>query len=140
MTPKSSLPPEFVVIRAALQPRSSTAIGFQAKRLRRSRELAALGGARKGLAASIYIFDNHGTLVHQERGDGMLYNNMHTSMLKKLRPRCKPGNLLRFATPNCSSDPSGLPRQLAQFGFFTNSGGLPIVVDGDVSSTIGVAA
>ena len=30
------------------------------------------------------------------------------------------------------------PRQLVQFGFFTNSGGLPIVVDGEMIGAIGV--
>ena len=37
-----------------------------------------------------------------------------------------------------ANDPGGLPRQLAQFGFFTNSGGIPIVVDGEMIGAIGV--
>jgi uncharacterized protein GlcG (DUF336 family) len=36
------------------------------------------------------------------------------------------------------NDPGGFPRQIAQFGFFTNSGGLPIVVDGEMIGAIGV--
>jgi uncharacterized protein GlcG (DUF336 family) len=36
------------------------------------------------------------------------------------------------------NDPSGNPRQLMQFGFFTNSGGIPIVVDGEMIGAIGV--
>ena len=39
------------------------------------------------------------------------------------------------------NDPSGNPRQLVQFGFFTNSGGLPIVVDGEmIGASVGGGA
>ena len=93
--------------------------------------------AAKGGTASIYILDTHGTFVHQERGDGQIYPNMHTAMLKAQtalqtrRPTSIPNAQLR-------NDPSGAPRQIAQFGFFTNSGGLPIVVDGEMIGAIGV--
>jgi hypothetical protein len=38
--------------------------------------------AQHGGTASIYIIDTHGTFVHQERGDGQVYTNIHTAMLK----------------------------------------------------------
>jgi uncharacterized protein GlcG (DUF336 family) len=36
------------------------------------------------------------------------------------------------------NDPSGLPRSTAYYDFFTNSGGVPIVVDGQMIGAIGV--
>lgn len=136
VTPKSSLPPEFVVSgRAAAAIFDGNQIsGEAAKKIART---CRAWGAEKGGAASIYIFDTNGTLVHQERGDGMLYNNMHTSMLKaQTALQTRQPTSIRDA--QLSNDPSGLPRQLVQFGFFTNSGGLPIVVDGEMIGAIGV--
>src|ERR1043166_6483079 len=136
VTPKSSLPPEFVVSgRAAAAIFDGNQIsGEAAKKIART---CRAWGADRGGAASIYIFDTHGTLVHQERGDGMLYNNMHTSMLKaQTALQTRQPTSIRDA--QLSNDPSGLPRQLVQFGFFTNSGGLPIVVDGEMIGAIGV--
>ena len=78
-----------------------------------------------------------GKFVHQERGDGQVYSNIHTAMLKAqtaLRTR-QPTSIRNAQLRN---DPSGNPRQLVQFGFFTNSGGLPIVVDGEMIGAIGV--
>jgi uncharacterized protein GlcG (DUF336 family) len=136
VTPKSSLPPEFVVSgRAAAAIFDGNQIsGEAAKKIART---CRDWGAARGGTVSIYIFDTHGTLVHQERGDGMLYNNMHTSMLKaQTALQTRQPTSIRDA--QLSNDPSGLPRQLVQFGFFTNSGGLPIVVDGEMIGAIGV--
>ena len=136
VTPKSSLPPEFVVSgRAAAAIFDGNQIsGEAAKKIART---CRDWGAARGGAVSIYIFDTHGTLVHQERGDGMLYNNMHTSMLKaQTALQTREPTSIRDA--QLSNDPSGLPRQVVQFDFFTNSGGLPIVVDGEMIGAIGV--
>ena len=87
--------------------------------------------------ASIYIIDTHGTFVHQERGDGQLYNNIKTAMLKAqtaLETR-QPTSIVAAQLRN---DPSGQPRQMVQFGFFTVAGGIPIVVDGEMIGAIGV--
>src|SRR5205823_784043 len=79
--PKSSLPPEFVVSGKAA---ANIFDGFQisgeaAKKIARTcRQFAADHGG----TASIYILDTHATFVHQERGDGQIYANMHTAMLK----------------------------------------------------------
>ena len=136
VVPRSSLPPEFVVSgKAAANIFDANQIsGEAAKKIAQTcRDWAA----QKGGTASIYIIDTHGTFVHQERGDGMLFNNMHTSMLKaQTALQTRQPTSIRDA--QLSNDPSGLPRQLVQFGFFTNSGGLPIVVDGEMIGAIGV--
>jgi uncharacterized protein GlcG (DUF336 family) len=136
VAPKSSLPPEFVVSgKAAAAIFDGNQIsGEAARKIARScRDWATA----KGGTASVYILDTHGTFVHQERGDGQIYTNIHTAMLKAqtaLQTR-QPTSIRNAQLRN---DPSGNPRQLVQFGFFTNSGGLPIVVDGEMIGAIGV--
>ena len=135
-TPKSSLPPEFVVSgKAAASIFDGDQIsGEAAKKIARTcRQFAADHGG----AVSIYILDTHGTFVHQERGDGQIYANMHTAMLKaQTALQTRQPTSIRAA--QLRNDPSGIPRQLVQFGFFTNAGGLPIVVDGEMIGAIGV--
>jgi glc operon protein GlcG len=136
VTPKSSLPPEFVVSgRAAASIFDPNQIsGDSAKKI--ARTCRAWAAARNG-SASIYIVDTHGTFVHQERGDGQIFNNIRTAKLKAetaLQTR-QPTSIRSVQLAN---DPSGNPRQLIQFGFFTNSGGIPIVVDGVMIGAIGV--
>ena len=136
VVPKSSLPPEFVVSgKAAANIFDGNQIsGESARKIARvCRDWATA----KGGTASIYIIDTHGTFVHQERGDGQIYTNIHTAMLKAqtaLQTR-QPTSIRNAQLRN---DPSGNPRQLVQFGFFTNSGGIPIVVDGEMIGAIGV--
>src|SRR5215467_7808030 len=134
--PKSALPPEFVVSgKAAANIFDGYQIsGESAKKIARTcRQFAA----SKGSAASIYILDTHGTFVHQERGDGQIYANMHTAMLKaQTALQTRQPTSIRAA--QLRNDPGGIPRQLVQFGFFTNSGGVPIVVDGEMIGAIGV--
>src|SRR6266850_7860920 len=79
--PRSSLSPEFVVSgKAAANIFDANQIsGEAAKRIARTCRAWA---AQKGGTASIYIIDTHGTFVHQERGDGQVYTNIHTAMLK----------------------------------------------------------
>ena len=92
--------------------------------------------AAHGGAASIYVMDTHGTLVHQERGDGQIYNNMHATLLKTqtaLQTR-RPTSIILAQLQN---DPSGLARQWVQFGFTPIAGGIPIVVDGDMIGAVG---
>jgi uncharacterized protein GlcG (DUF336 family) len=134
--PKSSLPPEFVVSGKAA---ANIFDGYQisgeaAKKIARTcRQFAADHGG----AASIYILDTHGTFVHQERGDGQIYANMHTAMLKAQSAlQARQPTSIRSA--QLRNDPGGTPRQLVQFGFFSNPGGLPIVIDGEMIGAIGV--
>jgi uncharacterized protein GlcG (DUF336 family) len=134
--PKSSLPSEFVVSgKAAANIFDANQISGEAARkiARTCRDWAAA----KGGTASIYIIDTHNTFVHQERGDGQIYTNVHTAMLKaQTALQTRQPTSIRAA--QLRNDPSGNPRQLVQFGFFTNSGGIPIVVDGEMIGAIGV--
>ncbi len=136
VAPKSSLPAEWVVSgkNAANIFDGNQISGEAARKIARTCRDWAAG---KGGTASIYIIDTHGTFVHQERGDGQIYTNIHTAMLKAqtaLQTR-QPTSIRNAQLRN---DPGGNPRQLVQFGFFTNSGGLPIVVDGEMIGAIGV--
>src|SRR5262245_57804248 len=136
VTPRSSLPPEFVVSgKAAANIFDGDQIsGEAAKKIART---CRAWSAEHGGTASIYIIDTHGTFVHQERGDGQVYTNIHTAMLKaQTALQTRQPTSIRAA--QLRNDPSGQPRQLMQFGFFTNSGGIPIVVDGEMIGAIGV--
>jgi uncharacterized protein GlcG (DUF336 family) len=136
VVPKSSLPPDFVVSgkSAASIFDGNQISGQAAKKIARTCRAWA---AEKGGAASIYIIDTHGTFVHQERGDGQIYTNIHTAMLKaQTALQTRQPTSIRAA--QLRNDPGGLPRQLVQFGFFTNAGGIPIVVDGEMIGSIGV--
>jgi len=134
--PKSSLPAEYVVSgKAAAGIFDGNQISGEAARkiARTCRDWAVT----KGGTASIYIIDTHGTFVHQERGDGQIYTNIHTAMLKaQTALQTRQPTSIRAA--QLRNDPGGNPRQLVQFGFFTNSGGIPIVVDGEMIGAIGV--
>ena len=134
--PHSTLPPEFVVSgKAAASIFDANQIsGEAAKKVARACRAWSAG---KGGSASIYILDTHGTFVHQERGDGQIYGNLRAAMMKAqtaLQTR-QPTSIREAQLQN---DPGGQPRQLVQFGFFTNGGGLPVVVDGEMIGAIGV--
>ena len=93
--------------------------------------------AAKGAGASIFILDTFGELVHVERADGLVFNNIQ-------RARLKAETSLKTRVPTSvyaaqgHNNPAGQTRTIAQFGFFTDSGGLPIVVDGQMIGAIGV--
>ena len=135
-TPKSSLSPEFVVTgKGAANVFDGNQISLAAakKVARTCRDWAA----SKGGAASIYIIDTAGEMVHMERMDGQIFNNIRTALLKAqtaLRSR-QPTSM---RTVQLRNDPEGIPRQLGNFGFFTNAGGIPIVVDGQMIGAVGV--
>jgi glc operon protein GlcG len=136
VVPRSSLPPEFVVSgKAAANIFDANQISSEAaKKIARTCRAWA---AEHGGTASIYIIDTHGTFVHQERGDGQIYANIHTAMLKA-QTALQTRQPTSIRTAQLRNDPRGIPRQLVQFGFFTNSGGIPIVVDGEMIGAIGV--
>jgi len=136
VVPKSSLPSEFVVSgKAAANIFDGNQIsGEAAKKIAKTCRAWA---AEHGGAASVYIMDTHGTFVHEERGDGQIYANIHTAMLKaQTALQTRQPTSIRAA--QLRNDPGGTPRQLTQFGFFTNSGGIPIVVDGEMIGAVGV--
>ena len=93
--------------------------------------------AAKGGSMSLYVIDNAGELVHMERMDGQVFNNIRTALLKaqtSLRTRVPTS----VYTAQGRNNPQGQTRTIAQFEFFTNSGGIPIVVDGQMIGAVGV--
>jgi glc operon protein GlcG len=93
--------------------------------------------AAKNGNMSLYVLDTFGELVHMERMDGQVFNNIRTALMKaetSLKTRV-PTSVYNAQARN---NPAGQNRNIAQFDFFTNSGGIPIVVDGQMIGAIGV--
>jgi uncharacterized protein GlcG (DUF336 family) len=93
--------------------------------------------AAKGGGMSLFVLDTFGEFVHAERMDGQVFNNIRTALMKaqtSLKTRV-PTSVYNAQGRN---NPAGQVRTIEQFGFFTNSGGLPIVVDGQMIGAIGV--
>src|SRR5204863_3456235 len=86
---------------------------------------------------SLYIIDTAGELVHVERMDGQVFNNIRTALLKA-QTALKTRQPTSIRAAQLRNDPSGLPRSTIYYDFFTNPGGLPIVVDGQMIGAIGV--
>ena len=134
--PKTSLPAEFVIgskAGAGVFDANQISLTAAKKIARVCRDWAAA----KGGSMSLYIIDTAGEFVHMERMDGQIFNNIRTALLKAqtaLRSR-QPTSI---RTVQLKNDPSGIPRQTTFFNFFTNSGGIPIVVDGQMIGAIGV--
>src|SRR5579872_1295762 len=79
--PKSALPAEYVVTgkgAATVFDGNQISLTAAKKIARGCRDYAA----SKGSAASIYIIDTAGELVHMERMDGQIFNNIRTALLK----------------------------------------------------------
>lgn len=134
--PKSSLPEEFVVNgKSASNVYDGTQISLaSAKKIARvCRDWAA----SKGGTMSLYIIDNAGEFVHMERMDGQVYNNMRTALLKA-QTALKTRQPTSIREAQLKNDPAGFPRSAFYFDFFAVSGGLPIVVDGQMIGAIGV--
>jgi glc operon protein GlcG len=134
--PKSALPAEFVVGGKGagnVFDGNQISLASAKKAARACRDWAA----SKGGTMSLYIIDNAGEFVHMERMDGQVYNNIRTAMLKaqtSLRTR-QPTSANAAQLKN---NPGGTPRTTTYFNLFTNSGGIPIVVDGQMIGAIGV--
>jgi glc operon protein GlcG len=135
-TPKSNLTPEFVVAgKAAASVFDANQISLAAakKVARTCRDWAA----SKGGTMSLYIIDNAGEFVHVERMDGQVFNNIRTALLKA-QTALKTRQPTSIRSVQLKNDPDGIPRQTTFFNFFTNSGGIPIVVDGQMIGAVGV--
>ena len=133
--PHTAQPAEYVVTgKAAANIFDGNQISIAAakKIARACRDFATAHGG----AASIYVMDTNGTLVHQERGDGQIYNNIHATLLKT-QTALKTRRPTSIAIAQLQNDPSGLARQWVQFGLTPVSGGIPIVVDGDILGAVG---
>jgi len=93
--------------------------------------------AGKNGSMSLYVLDTFGEFVHMERMDGQVFNNIRTALMKaqtSLRTRV-PTSVYNTQGRN---NPAGQNRTIAQYDFFTNSGGIPIVVDGQMIGVVGV--
>jgi len=134
--PKSNLSPEFVIgAKAATNVFDANQISLAAakKIARVCRDWAA----SKGGSMSLYIIDTAGEFVHIERMDGQVFNNIRTALMKaetSLQTRVPTS----VYTAQGRNNPAGLNRTIVQFEFFTNSGGIPIVVDGQMIGSVGV--
>ncbi len=134
--PKTTLPAEFVVGGKGagnIFDGNQISLAAAKKIARVCRDWAA----SKGGTMSLYILDNAGEFVHVERMDGQIFNNIRTAMLKaqtSLRTR-QPTSINGAQLKN---NPGGIPRSTTYFNLFTNAGGIPIVVDGQMIGAIGV--
>lgn len=136
--PKPSIPSEFVI------PEKAAANVFDANQIslatakkiaRASRDWAA----SKGLTMTLYVLDSAGEMVHMERMDGETSTDNRSALLKAqtaLRTR-QPTSIVATQLKN---NPSGLPRNIDAFHFFPVSGGVPIVVDGQMIGSVGVSS
>jgi glc operon protein GlcG len=93
--------------------------------------------ASKGGTMSLYVIDNAGEFVHMERMDGQIYLNIRTAMLKA-QTSLKTRQPTSINAAQLKNNPAGIPRTTAFFNLFTNSGGIPIVVDGQMIGAVGV--
>ena len=134
--PKTSLPAEFVVGgKGAGNVFDGNQISLAAakKIARVCRDWAA----SKGGTMSLYILDNAGEFVHMERMDGQVFNNIRTALLKA-QTALKTRQPTSINAAQLKNNPGGIPRSTTYFNLFTNSGGIPIVVDGQMIGAIGV--
>src|SRR5713101_179148 len=134
--PKSTLSPDFVVGgKGAGNVFDSNQISLAAakKVARVCRDWAA----SKGGTMSLYIIDNAGEFVHMERMDGQIFNNIRTAMLKA-QTSLKTRQPTSVNGAQLKNNPAGTARTTTYFNLFTNAGGIPIVVDGQMIGAIGV--
>src|SRR5260370_13427907 len=135
-SPKSSLPAGFVVGgKGASNVFDGNQISLaSAKKIARAcRDWAA----SKGGTMSLYIIDNAGEFVHMERMDGQIYNNIRTALLKA-QTSLKTRQPTSINGAQLKNNPAGTARTTTYFNLFTNAGGIPIVVDGQMIGSIGV--
>ncbi|HLI86998.1 MAG TPA: heme-binding protein [Bryobacteraceae bacterium] len=135
-TPKTTLPAEWVVSgkdAATVFDANQISLAAAKKIARACRDWAV----SKGGTMSLYVIDNAGEIVHMERMDGQVFNNIRTALLKA-QTALKSRQPTSVRSVQLKNDPDGIPRQVTYFGFFTNSGGIPIVVDGQMIGAVGV--
>jgi glc operon protein GlcG len=136
VAPKSVLPPDYVVAgKAATNVFDGNQISLAAakKIARGCRDWAA----SKGGSSSVYVLDNAGEFVHMERMDGQAYNNIRTALLKA-QTSLKTREPTSAINANLKNNPAVIPRQTTYFNLFSNAGGVPIVVDGQMIGAVGV--
>jgi uncharacterized protein GlcG (DUF336 family) len=134
--PKSTLPAEYVVGgkgASNIFDGNQISLATAKKIARGCRDWAAA----KGATASIYVLDNAGEFVHMERMDGQISNNMHSALLKA-QTALKMRQPTSIRAAQLKNDPGGYPRYSVFFDLYPVSGGVPIVVDGQMIGALGV--
>jgi uncharacterized protein GlcG (DUF336 family) len=134
--PKPSLPAEFVINSTA----AASVLDANQLSLATARKIARVcrdWAAAKDGSMSLYIINTAGEFVHMERMDGQTFNNIRTALLKaQTALRTRQPTSIRAA--QLRNDPAQLARNTIYFDLFTNAGGIPIVVDGQMIGAIGV--
>ena len=69
--------------------------------------------------------------------DGQVFNNIRTALLTA-QSSLKSRQPTSMNNANLKNSPAGTARTTTFFNLFTNSGGIPIVVDGQMIGSIGV--
>jgi len=134
--PKSSLPAEYVVGgKGAGNVFDGNQISLAAakKIARGCRDWAE----SKSGGMSIYVLDNAGEFVHMERTDGQTAISQRAALLKA-QTALKTRQPTSVVSAQLKNNPSGLPRFFVYFDLFEVSGGIPIVVDGQMIGAVGV--
>ena len=135
-TPKSNVSPEFVVTgKGASNVFDGNQISLAtAKKIAKAcRDFAEA----KGGSISLYVLDNAGEIVHMERMDGQVFNNIRTALLKA-QSSLKTRQPTSVNNAQLKNNPANTARTTTYFNLFTNSGGIPIVVDGQMIGAVGV--
>ncbi len=90
----------------------------------------------RGVAVSVYVLDNGGNHVYVHRMDGQVWTNVATAEMKARtahRLRAPSKSLMNQATRNQAVEWRDM-----DLGLFSNSGGLPIIVNDSLIGAIGV--
>ncbi len=135
--PRTNLPTEFVVdMAAAALVLDGNQISLAAAKsvARTCREWVTA----KGAGMSVYVLNAFGELVHMERMDGQTAIDVRAALLKaQAALKLRQPTSIRAA--QFSNNPGGLPVSSVWFDFFTDPGGIPIVVDGQMIGAVGVS-
>jgi uncharacterized protein GlcG (DUF336 family) len=136
-SPKSSLAAEFVVNAAA----AATVLDGNQISLAAAKNVARAcraWAATKGSSMSLYVLNASSELVHMERMDGQTPVDVRAALLKAQSAlRLRQPTSIRAA--QFANNPGGLPVSSVWFDFFTDPGGIPIVIDGQMIGAIGVS-
>ena len=136
-TPESTLPAEWVVSGDAAA-RILNANQISGDAARRVAQSCRSWAADRGESMSLFILAPSGDLVHGERMDGQVSLNMKTALMKaETALRSRSATSFRYAA--VTNNPGGFPRAVELFDFYSEPGGLPIAVDGQLIGAIGVS-
>jgi len=135
--PKPSLQPEYVVNAAA----AATVLDGNQIALAAAKQVARTCRdwvQAKGAGMSLYVLNAFAELVHMERSDGQTAVDVRAALLKaQAALKLRQPTSIRAA--QFTNNPGGLPVSSVWFGFFTDAGGIPIVIDGQMIGAVGVS-